>query len=52
MIKFIFGILAGLYLAQNFNITFDDVVLLIENFRSIVKSSNTEMTLIIFGNFI
>jgi hypothetical protein len=33
MIKFIFGIVAGLYLAQNFNITFDDVVLLIENFR-------------------
>ena len=28
-----FGIVAGLYLAQNFNITFDDVVLLIENFR-------------------
>jgi hypothetical protein len=33
MIKFIFGIVAGLYLAQNFDITFDDVVLLIENFR-------------------
>ena len=33
MIKFMFGIVAGLYLAQNFNITFDDVVLLIENFR-------------------
>ena len=33
MIKFIFGIVAGLYLAQNFNIKFDDVVLMIENFR-------------------
>ena len=33
MINFMFGIVAGLYLAQNFNITFDDVVLLIENFR-------------------
>ena len=25
MIRFIFGVLAGLYLAQNFNVTFDDV---------------------------
>ncbi len=33
MIRFIFGVLAGLYLAQNFNVTFDDVALIIENFR-------------------
>ncbi len=33
MIRFILGVVAGLYIAQNFNITFDDVAIIIENLR-------------------
>ena len=33
MIKFTIGIIVGLYIAQNFNVTFDDVAVLIENLK-------------------